>query len=261
MRNVLQSIATDYLGLCRVCGPVVGTRWLLGVATRFGACRKAGNLQPADQTLGDGPIAVNYHGARAELVGPRILSGIREIWVRDVYLGGGFVRIKPGDHIVDLGCNRGNFTALALAHGDDVTATVVEVNEDELGRFRNNIGHNGWLGRVNIVQAFLGNRTHLQDRLDGIGALEGVPTITEDELIDGQGIEKIDFLKCDIEGSEFGLFDENSRLLKMARQIAMEIHTDVGSADEMIALLEGHGFEIKVWHEIGHTVLMQGRKR
>src|ERR1700734_723266 len=111
----LKTIAADALGISRVCGLTTAVRWLGCIAMTMPQCRQTRNLQPADRRMGDGPFSVARSGARARLGGPQVFSGIREIWVRDVYLRGDYLRIPRGASVVDLGANMGNFTCLALA--------------------------------------------------------------------------------------------------------------------------------------------------
>ncbi len=258
----LKVIMSDAMGLARVCGPMVALRWLLAIATRFGEVRRKGNLQPADLAMGAGPYTCRLGKARARLSAPKVVSGIREIWVRDVYLRGGFLTINDGDQIVDLGCNKGNFTCLALGHGPAVRCVSVEVNTDQVARLRSQLELNGFADRTQVVHAFVGRDRAQSEKLrDLIGdAGRGVEIISEDELIERCGIERIDFLKCDIEGSEFDLLTEDSRLLAMTRQIGIEVHKDVGDAEAFLAMLERQGFEVNRGMENHEAIVVTARR-
>ena len=52
------------------------------------------------------------------------------------------------------------------------------------------------------------------------------PILTMTEIFRLHGLEKIDFLKIDIEGSEFDLFINNNEWLKNVDKIAMEVHQE-----------------------------------
>src|ERR1700677_3446502 len=106
MLRSIRIIASDFRGLCRVCGPVVALRWLLAIIFHFKACRRSSNLQPADAALGDGPFHLRLRNARATVAGKHVLTGIREIWVRDPYLND-FLTIPENATVVDLGANMG----------------------------------------------------------------------------------------------------------------------------------------------------------
>src|ERR1700677_758847 len=130
MFRSIRIIASDFRGLCRVCGPIVALRWLLAIVLNIKACRRAGNLQPADAALGDGPFHARLRNARAILSGRQVLTGIREIWVRDPYLND-FLSIPENATVVDLGANMGLFTTLALASGGGVRVLAVEADPNE----------------------------------------------------------------------------------------------------------------------------------
>src|SRR5207249_5170994 len=124
---MLARVASDYRGLCRVCGTGVATIWLSQIAWHLRECMKSRSLTPADRAMGSGPFRARCHdGAQRRLTGSALLDGevaisaIRELWVRDVYLGGEFIAIPDTGTVVDLGANRGVFTARALASGRNV---------------------------------------------------------------------------------------------------------------------------------------------
>jgi len=104
---------------------------------------------------------------------------------------------------------------------------------------------NGWLDRVAIERAFIGTATEVQVRVaDEDPEYSGVPYVLEEDFISRLKLQRIDLLKCDIEGSEFFLMDPQSRLLRMARQIAIEIHPWGGNVAQFIARLKSLGFTI-----------------
>jgi FkbM family methyltransferase len=258
----LKVIMSDTMGLARVCGPLVALRWLFAIVMNFGEVRRKGNLQPADMAMGAGPYTCKLGKARAKLGAPKVVSGIREIWVRDVYLRGGFLSIKDGDRVVDLGCNKGNFSCLALGHGPDVRCVCVEVHSEQVNRLKSQLELNGFTERAHVVHAFVGRDREQSEKLrELIGdAARGVEIISEDELIERCGIDRIDFLKCDIEGSEFDLLTEDSRLLHMTRQLAIEVHKDVGDAEAFLAMLERKGFEVKRGMENHEAIVVTARR-
>jgi FkbM family methyltransferase len=254
----LKRIITDFWGLCAVCGFSVGFRWLLAVITHFRASIRAGHLQLADNVLGDGPIPVRMGNARAQLTCYKVLTGIRETWVRDGYLGHGFLKIAPDALVVDLGSNMGAVTTLALAHGAGVRVVAVEADPNELPLLQKNLDLNGWADRVTIINAFIGGRTETQQQLLATDRAANVPTITQEELLNRIG-RRINFLKCDIEGSEFELFSPPSPLLAASDQIAIEIHPHAGDADKLIAQLTSAGFELQT-HVEPPTLTVLGRR-
>lgn len=258
----LKTILSDAMGLARVCGPVVALRWLGAIAAHFTQIRREGNLQAADRAMGDGPYTCRLGHARARLSATKVISGIREIWVRDVYLRDGFLTINDGDQVVDLGCNKGNFSCLALGHGPGVRCVCVEVNTDQVARLRAQLELNGFTARATVLHAFVGrDRAQCEKLRDLIGEpARGVEIMGEDQLIERTGIDRIDFLKCDIEGSEFDLLTEDSKLLAMTRQLAIEIHKDIGDAEAFIAMLQRQGFQVKRGMENHEAIVVSARR-
>lgn len=195
--------------------------------------------------MGDGPIRARRGGVRAELIGVQAISGLRDLWVRDPYFDYGFLTIRDGDVVVDLGANMGNFSLLALAHGPNVRLHGVEASKAMAAKWRRSVAHNGWEGRAQLTNAFIGATTEEQARLSQLPECEGVPAISEDDFIAAHGLTKIDFLKCDIEGSEFSVLRPGGRLLGMARQVAVEVHADAGDVEGFKRMLRDEGFELR----------------
>jgi hypothetical protein len=169
--------------------------------------------------------------------GESAVSSIREMYVRNVYLHNRLLQIRDGDVVVDLGANMGNFTNLALAHGSKVRVIAVEPNEELNQIFEQSVGQNpGHRERVQLIRAVLGD----------CGPLSfSAPAKTEAELIEAGCIERIDFLKCDIEGGEFELLKPESRLLAMTRSLAIEIHAFAGDVESFVQMLIEAGFSIR----------------
>jgi hypothetical protein len=68
---------------------------------------------------------------------------------------------------------------------------------------------------------------------------------TLSEVIDEEGVERIDLLKIDAERSEREvLAGIRSEHWAMIRQIAIEVQDEAGSLDEVRRLLEEHGFQM-----------------
>jgi FkbM family methyltransferase len=258
MLRYLRLIAADFWGIRRVCGLGVALRWLWAVLTHLGACRKSGNLQPADAVLGEGPFAVRLGNAKAVLCGEQAMTGIREIWVRDPYLAN-YLVIPPTANVVDLGANMGVFTALALGHGPGVRVVAVEADPNECRRLRRMLEFDRSAERVTVVNAFVGGTELFQKDLRSAGRCDAVPIRTESEILSHVAGATVDFLKCDIEGSEFAMFANPGPLLAAAKQIAIELHPDCGDVDVALDQLKRMGFEMRSRRQ-GPTVLALGRR-
>src|SRR3982751_6231095 len=123
---MLRKLISDFWGIVRVCGIGPALRWLVCVALTMPANLKSGNLLAADRMMGTGPFRVHHAIGDALLTGESAFSGLREIWVRDVYAGGGFLQVPDGGTVVDLGANMGNFSAQALAANRSARLIAIE---------------------------------------------------------------------------------------------------------------------------------------
>jgi FkbM family methyltransferase len=260
MLAIARRLLSDFNGLRRVCGPWFASRWLAQVARHVAACLKRRDLQPADLAFGRGPIHAKLGDAQAQLVGNCVVTGVREIWVRDCYLGDGFLTIPDGSTVVDLGANIGVFTMLALAQGPSVRAVAVEPNHDAARYLADAARLNGFEDRLQICHAFLGGRTSTQDQLAAMPDYAGSAFMTEEQLIERFNLTKIDFLKCDIEGSEFQLLTPDSRLLAMTRQLAIELHSEMGDPRAFMDMLRSLGFDVVVRRSSPHDCVINARR-
>jgi FkbM family methyltransferase len=256
----LRLLLSDIVGVMRICGVAMGVRFALAVFANLPAILRRRNLQPADVALGTGPFLIKLPTCPPfRIQGERAVSGIREMYVRDCYLGGGALAIRDGDVVVDLGANMGNFTNMALAHGEKVRVVSVEPNLHLNGKFETSLGLNpGFRPRATLIRGFLGEKSDSGPQLmETAKVYAGAPWMTEDELIEAGGLDRVDFLKCDIEGGEYGLLGPHSRLLKMTRSLAIEIHSFAGDVDGFIDMLRGEGFAIRgCMDSPEHTVIL-----
>jgi FkbM family methyltransferase len=127
-----------------------------------------------------------------------ILSGVYE------YAG---AAIRSGDVVLDMGCNLGTFTRLALDRG---AGRVVSFEPQPFYQrcIRKTFAKEIAEGRVMLVEQPLWSEkktVHFAGTsLVGHIADEGIPmqTVTLDEIVARLGLQKVDFLKADIEGAE-----------------------------------------------------------
>lgn len=245
--SYLRKLFGDLRGLLRVCGFSISSIWLIRIVTNLQTIFRDRDMQSADHAMGPGPFTVRLrrYGAEFRVCGECVFSGIREMYVRDTYLHNGTLTIHDGDCVVDLGANMGNFTNLALAHGRAVRVVAVEPSGELNAAFNKSVGLNdGFLERVTLIDAFVGLMGDTQESLKNDATYASARWMSEDDLIAVTQLEKIDFLKCDIEGGEFGLFGSQSKLLNMTTSLAIEIHHFAGDVDKFINMLKECGFDI-----------------
>ena len=236
------------MGIARICGPAIAARWAASLLLRMGAVIRRHDMQPADAAMGEGPFTVRLPSFKASfrVAGPSVFSGVREMYVRDVYRRGEWVEPDADDVVVDLGANMGNFSAMALAWDPGVRVVAVEPSRSLNARFVESLGLNrGFLDRVQLIRAFIGSRGPIQEQVTAEDAnYSDSEWITEDELMRRAAIRHIGLLKCDIEGSEFGLLGPRSKLLAITRVLACEVHASAGDVATFVADLQASGFGI-----------------
>jgi len=160
-------------------------------------------------------------------------GSVREIWFRNVYFRQFDLRGKLAG-VVDLGANRGLFTLLAAALADRVIA--VEVLEKYRSPMQHNLGSNG-LDNVTIINAFVG----------GAGLFEPIEsTVDLTEIIELLEGRAVDFVKIDIEGSEFGL---DIGQFHEVKRVAMEIHKEWGDSGHLVEAVEEAGFDCRTYDD------------
>jgi FkbM family methyltransferase len=248
---MIGKLASDFKGIARVSGVGTALRWAACVALTMPRNLKTRNLLAADQMMGTGPFRVRHAVGSAILTGQSAFSGLREIWVRDVYARGNFLQIPDGGLVVDLGANMGNFSAMALAANPKATLVGVEPSREIAGKWRATVKANGFEDRARLCEAFVGVFTDKQQRdFDNDPNYQGVAVLSEGEFLERYGIERIAFLKCDIEGSEFFMIEPGSRILDMTDRLAIEVHDFGGDVNAFLNGLKERGFtEVSVdWY-------------
>ena len=160
---------------------------------------------------------------------------IREIFFRNVYLKN--LNLKNFNKFIcfDLGCNRGIFSVIASKIFKFVICIDLQTKYnkciDEIMSSNNQKNYeiiNGIIGSLELLE--------LKNKLG-----ENQRIINLNELIKNKSSGEKIFLKIDIEGGEFRLFDEID--LNLVNIIVMEIHNDKGSLKKILDKLNDNNFK------------------
>lgn len=142
--------------------------------------------------------------------------------------------IRPGDVVVDAGAQFGVYSMTALAMG----ARVVAYEPTEYGArlLAATADANGWSPCFTIRRAALWNGTPYPSAL--LGQVFGkhypttldFPTVRLDDDLRALGVERVDWLKSDVEGAELGLLEGARGTLERDRPtLIVEDHESVSS--------------------------------
>ncbi len=145
--------------------------------------------------------------------------------------GSGAHFVQKGDTVLDCGANVGVFTRFALNAGAS-RVVAIEPAPDNLECLRRNFAPEIAAGRVVLVPKGVWNRPDVLElkiedgneaaatfvmNLSKVSRTVRVPLVTIDSLVAELGLERIDFIKMDIEGAEV-------RALQCARQTLARHH-------------------------------------
>ena len=126
------------------------------------------------------------------------------------------VRIRPGDIVIDGGAHVGTFTRYALDHGA-ARVVAIEPEPTNIACLEANLAADIAAGRVSLVKAGIWDvktTLTLSDSHDNSAghsfvrnvpdseALPGMPLVTLDEIVAQLQLDRVDFIKMDIEGAE-----------------------------------------------------------
>ncbi len=190
-------------------------------------------------------------GTSIEIFSWEDLTTIWTVWFGDEY------RIYQTDKIVvDLGANIGAFSILAAKEPSRMVIAVEPFPENTL-RLKKTLASQIASGQCVVVEAAVDaeNRILYMPADSGIpshsrtvsteslpGALE-VPTVTLAELVDMAG-GNVDFLKVDIEGHEYALFETTPHeVLQKFSRIGLEYHGHSGHL-KLVRLMREANFKL-----------------
>lgn len=217
-----------------------------------------------DRLLNKNTQRVIFRDNTIILGGPRsrIVDLTDEIWVKGVYTPT-FLPIQRFDTVMDVGANVGVFSVYAATKGA-TTIYAIEPIKENTKLIRKNFEINKLPQPIIITKAIAaksGISKFYTGDIDSHGRLIKssprvkkkqvifVNTITISEVLSGNNIKKIDFLKIDCEGGEGEMLKsmEKSDWNKI-RKISIEYHDNMSSLnhEQIIKILKDNDFHIKL---------------
>jgi FkbM family methyltransferase len=229
--------------------------------------------------LGDGLslwLATPQQKAAAQFV-------VNEIFKKQRYDHPGF-QIRPGDTVVDIGANMGIFVLWASKRVPQGKVLAIEPTS-AIDTLRLNIERNGLTNVVpiqaaagldgqsfeivtypgfNIVNHHAGWKPKmwtkffiwlLYRKYQSSPVTERASVKSLKRMLDENGIDRVNYLKCDCEGGEYEIFRNlDDETFARIDKVAMEFHEYAPGQDrkELVSLLEKHGFTVQVeknWFE------------
>jgi FkbM family methyltransferase len=254
--SAVAKLVANLDGVYRVCGPGPALAFAANIAGTLPAVARTRTLIDADRRMARRAWRFRTQGIDVVLDG-RHWSGAREMYGRAVYFPDRRFLLNPGTRVVDLGANSGLFTLLAALRGCSMLAVEAQLGfVEEIDAL---MQRHGVAQRVIVEQALVGAGRGV---LTEAGALERAShfhgrqpaRVTMSQLFSRHQIDAVDFLKCDIEGSEFELFEDCDARLPKVRRIAMEVHCNFGSATDLARFFEAQGYEVMLMDNLSRRV-------
>jgi FkbM family methyltransferase len=195
--------------------------------------------------------------------GRTLLPLIDEVFLERVYERFG-IAVRPGDTVVDIGAHVGVFSLYAAQRGAARIVAFEPAGENAV-LLRANVSANN-AERISVHDAAVTGvdgtahllpgresvggrvRESTRGRPDGPGDAIGVKALSLQSAIEMEGLDFVDFLKIDCEGSEGAIFESAPpSVLERVRAIVLEYHDAWSSlsGQELACLLEERGFRVR----------------
>jgi FkbM family methyltransferase len=185
-----------------------------------------------------------------------------------------FLRLTDGQVVVDVGANIGSFAVLvdSLNSGIRYTGLAVEPMPETFSLLERNLAHNGIdrfrpvLAAISDVDGTVRMRVDLPAdavRISDEGEGAMVRSLRLGTLCQLHRIERIDLLKVDIEGAEYGLIETELPFLRASvRRLLMEYHPPelAGATERLLDTLRGD-FDVKVLHSRESSGMLYAENR
>lgn len=178
---------------------------------------------------------------------------LRELFVRQIYFRA--FRQLRFDTCLDLGCNTGVVAScLRSLGGPDGRVYGVDPFTYPDSTFRASAAKTSGITleqRVLCGESIRHDAEQLRALCEPYG-FDPSLAATVEEVMDAHHLDRIDFLKMDIEGAEFLIFRDSIRWLERVDNLAMEVHANAGDPTEIVERLRAAGFKVKWLSDSGY---------
>lgn len=173
----------------------------------------------------------------------------------------GSVRVEPGDVVVDVGANIGEFS-LAVS---GIAGRILAFEPDPLP-FRCLEANGAAAGNITPMAFALSNKPGTVEFYQATATADSsivqpdtdariikIEARTLDDVIESLGIEKVDFLKLEAEGWEPEVLEGAARTLKRTRKVAVDGGPErqgQSTYDAVSSMLKAAGFKTRVAEDI-----------
>lgn len=177
------------------------------------------------------------------------------------------VQVAPGDTVIDIGANVGEFSIAQAARG--ARSYAVEGDPRVFACLLRNIaGISGIVPVPSLLWKEEGDLTFYSEprRADSsvfrpetgesVTAIT-LPATTLDRLAERHGLDRIDFVKCDAEGAEPEVIEGGREVLSRARQVAFDTGAERMGQEtgaDVERLLRGLGFDVVHDHRLRRKI-------
>ena len=226
-------------------------KWYGAVVRRSPAILRERKFYAADQEmqgvarfrLFDQDFSVDLDALRT--TGGNPYAFCRELFVRQIYF-------RAFKHLnfttcLDLGCSAAVVTSvMKQLGGPDGRAVGVDVRTYPGNVFRDRAAAVPGITLINQLlcgESLRHNPKLLHEMCDPHG-LDINLAVTVKEIMDRCDLQKVDFLKMDIEGAEYAIFRDSQEWLKRVDNLAMEVHYRLGDPGEIVQHLQNAGFRV-----------------
>jgi FkbM family methyltransferase len=191
-----------------------------------------------------------------------VIREFKEIFMTEAYVKH-FPSLSGVRTVVDVGANVGFFSLFASHRFPGATVHAYEPLPINFERLEAHRAANPSSRIVSHRVAVSGARGELEFFVDRVGEISTsaslapssdrplritVPSVTLEDVLDGNELDRCDFLKLDCEGAEFGiLYSTPAAVLDRISRLAIEVHASdnpTHTHERLAAYLRGAGFRV-----------------